>query len=103
VVFFPKKPTIGGGCLLSLGWLSVTVCTLVPSKAPFSDPAFHAELRSDHQTAADWSQFGCKAMLNCILICSLHFFNGGWQWVAELWKYRIDALAGKSVIAAGCV
>jgi len=75
----------------------------VPSKAPFSDPPFHAEHRFDHKTAADWSQFCCKAMSNFILICSLQlFFNGGWQGVAKLWKYRIDASAGKSVIVAGC-
>jgi len=29
-------------------------------------------------------------------------FNGGWQWVAKLWKYMIDASAAESVIAPGC-
>jgi len=66
-----------------LGWLSVTICTLVPSKVPFSDPPFHAEHDFDHKTAADWSQFCCKAMSNFILICSLQLFllldGRGWQ------------------------
>jgi len=29
-------------------------------------------------------------------------FIVGWQGMAKLWKYRIDASAGKSVIAVGC-
>ena len=47
-----------------------------------------AELRFDHQTVADWSQFCRKAMLNFILICSLQLIlmmvvgRGG----AEFWK-----------------
>ena len=67
---------------------------------------FCVELRFDHQTVADWLQFCCKAMLNLILICSLQLFlNGGWQGrgVAKLWKYMIDASAGKCVIVASCV
>jgi len=45
---------------------------------------FRAELRFDHKTVADWSQFCCKAMLKFILICSLQlFFNGGWRGVGK--------------------
>jgi len=44
-------------------------------------------------------------MTKLILICSLQLIlivvgGGG---LAELWKYVIDASAGRSVIAAGCV
>jgi hypothetical protein len=42
-------------------------------------------------------------MSSFILTCSLQLFlNGGWQGVALLWKYMINASAGKSVIVADC-
>ena len=55
-------------------WLSVIVRALVQSKAPFFDPPVSAELRVDHQTVADWSQFCRKAMSYFILSCSLQLF-----------------------------
>jgi len=62
-----------------LRWLSVIVCALVQSKAPFFDPQCHAELRVDHQTVTDWSQFCCKAVSDFILSYFLQLFYGGWQ------------------------
>ena len=85
-----------------LGWLSVTVCTLVPSKAPFSNPPISCG-------TAFWPP-NCCSLVTVLLQSNveLHFdlffmvclmVVGG---VALLWKYMIDASAGKSVIAASC-
>ena len=42
-------------------------------------------------------------MSSFILICPLQLFlNGSWQGLAKLWKYMIDASAGKCVIVASC-
>jgi len=101
--FLPTEPTIRGGCLLSF---RLPLCySALAFQVRYHSPTlqFFAELHFDHQTVAHWSQFCCKAMLSFILICPLQLFlNGGWQGVAKLWKYMIDASAGKCVIAASC-
>jgi len=38
VVFLPRNQPFEEDFSYHLGWLSVTVCALVPNKAPFSDP-----------------------------------------------------------------
>jgi len=92
VDLLPTERTIGGGCLivkvgfLLLSALSFQVRHLSPTLQ------FCVELRFDHRTVTDWSQFCCKAMLNFILICSLQLIlmvvgrEGG----------------GKIIIVAGC-
>jgi len=39
LVFLPMEPPFQEDFAYHLGWPSVTVCALVPSKAPFSDPS----------------------------------------------------------------
>ena len=97
------EATIWGWFLLSFRLALLLYVLLFQVRCHSPTLHSHAELCFDHQTVADWSQFFCKAMSNFILICSLQLFLWWLGGGAKLWKYMIDASAGKCVIAAGCV
>jgi len=82
VVLLPTERTIGGQCISAF---SFQVTLHSPTLQ------FCAELRFDHQTVTDRSQFCCKAMPNFILICSL-----------SLILMVVGGGGGGIVIVAGC-
>ena len=74
VVFLPTEPTIRGGFFLSFRFALCYCLHSFQVRRHSLTLQFHAELRFDPQTVADWSQFCCKAMSNFILKCSLQLF-----------------------------